>query len=243
MPMAEQWAGCHTPRHAIHIPWYPTLTSPLPSITHPCGVQVLSSHLEFPRTILPLDLDCNEAAALLARFTSHEQIRCACCVWGRKLPFGLLVLCCWHMHCLLPLHPLLLAPTCWWLYARVAPSPAILKCMLLLQPVASLSLSSVVGLPGLNLVENPPLPPQHPSTHHHPHPAPPSTHKHTCLAPGCMLCRAGQVLFERGEAADDIYILECGAVLCAVDYAVASVHSRAAERALPADVSMEHTER
>lgn len=40
------------------------------------------------------------------------------------------------------------------------------------------------------------------------------------------------MLFECGDPADDIYILERGSVLCAVDFTQASVHSRASTRAL-----------
>ncbi len=58
-----------------------------------------------------------------------------------------------------------------------------------------------------------------------------------------LVRRGGEVLFERGEPADDIYILECGSVLCAVDFMHASVHSRAAGRALPQDVSARHSNR
>ncbi len=36
---------------------------------------VLRSHLEFPRSILPLDLDCDAVAAQLGQFAVHEEIR------------------------------------------------------------------------------------------------------------------------------------------------------------------------
>ncbi len=44
----------------------------------PCCVtlgEVLRAHLEFPRSSLPGGLDSGAAAAQLARFTAHEEIR------------------------------------------------------------------------------------------------------------------------------------------------------------------------
>ncbi|GAB4822722.1 hypothetical protein N2152v2_009768 [Parachlorella kessleri] len=54
--------------------------------------------------------------------------------------------------------------------------------------------------------------------------------------------RQGEVLFERGDPADAIYIIECGGVLCAVDFMLTSVHSRAANRVLPQELT-DHNDR
>ena len=86
----------------------------------------------------------------------------------------------------------------------------------------------------------------------HPHaPTTPHTHTpaHTPLpshvprppTPHPPPCSAGEVLFARGGDADAFYILESGAVTCAVDYLETTVHSRAVQ--LPAELVPEHSER
>jgi SulP family sulfate permease len=51
------------------------------------------------------------------------------------------------------------------------------------------------------------------------------------------------VLFALGSPADDIYLLECGAVNCRVDFTLTTVHSRAQLPALPPDLQPQHAER
>ncbi|KAL4419479.1 hypothetical protein ABPG77_008281 [Micractinium sp. CCAP 211/92] len=55
--------------------------------------------------------------------------------------------------------------------------------------------------------------------------------------------RPGDVLFSVGDASDDIYILESGTVVCRVNLALSSVHSRAALPALPVDTQPAASER
>ena len=54
---------------------------------------------------------------------------------------------------------------------------------------------------------------------------------------------AGQILFERGDAADSIFIVESGSVACLMDYTVSSVRSRAAAAAVPGDLAVSHAAR
>jgi SulP family sulfate permease len=44
---------------------------------------------------------------------------------------------------------------------------------------------------------------------------------------------AGEAVFERGEAANDVYIVERGTVACHIDFLATTVHSRAAAAAVP----------
>lgn len=53
----------------------------------------------------------------------------------------------------------------------------------------------------------------------------------------------GEVLFSLGSPANDIYLLESGTVVCHVNFALSTVHSRAALPALPADTQPAQGER
>lgn len=52
-----------------------------------------------------------------------------------------------------------------------------------------------------------------------------------------------EILFDRSEAADTLYIVEKGSVACFMDYSLSSVRSRAAAAVVPGDLSIPHTTR
>lgn len=75
-------------------------------------------------------------------------------------------------------------------------------------------------------------------------PLPPKLPTLRCTVLCCAAwCSAGQVLFERGEPPDEIFIVECGSVLCAVDFMHSSAHSRAVDQALPPNLTARHSDR
>ncbi|KAL4547721.1 hypothetical protein Ndes2526B_g06954 [Nannochloris sp. 'desiccata'] len=51
------------------------------------------------------------------------------------------------------------------------------------------------------------------------------------------------ILFDRSEAADTLYIVERGSVACFMDYSLSSVRSRAAAAVVPGELSIPHTTR
>ncbi len=53
----------------------------------------------------------------------------------------------------------------------------------------------------------------------------------------------GEVLFDRSEPADALYIVEKGSVACLMDYSMSSVRSRTAAAVVPGDLSIPHTTR